>query len=141
MNLTDVQVDPKAIESGEWVDDLPGGDGIRIRTRGITSKVFEAKRDLKVRKLPRSERNGPGGMIPTETMNRITAEVLLEDCLLEWDGLFEFEGGPKVEYSKEKARELLLNPAYRPLYDICFVAATMVGQRRTAAVDDAVKNS
>ncbi|MBN9529677.1 MAG: hypothetical protein J0H82_25955 [Alphaproteobacteria bacterium] len=139
MFLTDVELNTQAVEAGEWVDDLPDGDGIRIRARSLNCKLATIARDKKVRALPSKVRKAPGG-IPSETMERITAEILHEVCILDWDGLFESAGGPAVPYSPETAAKLLLDDRYRPFRDIALVAATRVGQNRDETVEEATGN-
>lgn len=139
MFLTDVQLNTQAVEAGEWVGDLPDGDGIRFRARSLNCKLATIARDKKVRALPSKVRKAAGG-IPSETMERITAEILHEVCILDWDGLFESAGGPAVPYSKEMAAKLLLDDAYRPFRDIALVAASRVGQNREETVEAATGN-
>jgi hypothetical protein len=131
MKLASLQIDPEKIETGEWVDDLPGGGDIRIKTKGLNNSAYRALQAKLIAAVPRAERRQ--GLKP-ETMKRINTTCLVETCLLDWDNL---DG---VKFSKAKASELLTDPRYEPLLDICTIAASWVAEGRADDIADAGKN-
>ena len=136
MRLRDIAIDAHAIEQGEWVDDLPGLDGVRVLVRGIGNADYRRLQAKLMRKVTPAE--SINGMSP-ERGDEITTKLLAETVLLGWEGIEDDDGAP-LAYSKEKAVELLADPALRRFRDGVMFAATTVGERRAAQAEADAKN-
>lgn len=138
MDLSNLKRDSGRIESGEWVDDIPGMGDLRLRVRGLSSPTVTALRARKQRKATKSERNGDGSL-KTDVELRIFGEVLHEAVLLEWDCLTD--GGVAIPYDAEKARKWLTDPDFMPFADAVTYAAQIVDRGFLEVADTLEKNS
>lgn len=137
MDIRDLAIDPSRIEGGEWIGDLPGMGHLRLKVRGLSSRKAQALRALKMRQLPRRDRE-PDGSPKHDAAHRITLEVLLEAVLLDWDGLTD--GGKPVKYSEKQAREWLFDPRFERFGDAVVQAASIVDNLQEERVEEIEKN-
>lgn len=143
MKLSHVSVDPKRIEQGEWVGEkygspIPEMGDLCVLVRGVENADWRKLRNKLLASIPRNKRVG-GNIDPDET-DRITSTLLLEACLLGWDGIQDETTDAPVAYSKEQAREVLFNPAHRRVRDAILWAATTVGEATADKKDEQSKN-
>lgn len=136
MELNDQKIDLVKLEEGDWVDKIPEADGLRLKVRGAENKAWRRMQDKLINAVPRKRRiNG----LEPEDRDRITAQLLLNTALLDWDGL-HMDGQP-IPYSKEKAQELLTDPQWVVFRNAVSYAANVVATQRQADIEDDVGNS
>lgn len=136
MKISDHAVSAQAVEQGEWVDDIPGWSGLRLKTRGAENRDWRILNVKLIGEVPRHKRLK--GLLP-EDQDRISSTLLLECGLLDWEGPEDDEGKP-LPFSKAQAKEYLTNPDYKSFRDACMYAATVVGERRAEDVETTAKN-
>jgi hypothetical protein len=137
MELSSLEVDPAAIEQGDWVDDIPDCGDLRIRTRGINNAEYRRRYQQKLLAVPSRERRSG---LPPETAQRIVTECLIETCVLGWENLLDAQGQP-IPCDRATVQRLLLDPRYGPLRDACLYAAGVIADRRAEDREAAEKNS
>lgn len=111
--------------AGALVGNIPDMGDLKIRTKGLNNPGFRKLQQTLIAAVPRSERHQ--GRIPPHVIDEINATCLLNQALIGWENLQDEDGNP-VPYSKEKAKELLTDPAYRAFFDAAMYAATVVGE-------------
>lgn len=127
MELRAKKIDAKRASDGEWCSGIPGWDDLRIKVRGSTSVAFRDTYARLYRDLPASERNADRS-ISTERSDKLLGEIIAEAGLLDWDNVV-MDGEP-VPYSKEKALELLTDPAYAEFRAMVNIYIERVGMIR-----------
>lgn len=137
MKLSDVRVDAKLIEDGEWIGDLPGCGDLEVKIRGVNNSAWQQMAQRLVNALPRKERMG---LISAASSRRINTELLIECAVLDWRNLTDEKGQP-IPYSKEKCAELLRDPNLSDIFDGFLHAAGVVGKRSKEELEAAGKNS
>lgn len=132
------KIDNNKVEHGGWVGDIPDMGDLRIYTKGTNSSGYRKLQQTLMAAVPRSERHQ--GRISPARMDAISASCLLNQALLGWDNLDADdspgpgkEGRKLVPYSKEQAEIYLTDPAYRPFFEACAYAATIVGEEQAEA--------
>ena len=143
MRLDELKVDVAKQEDGDWVDNVPELEGVRLKVRGLNNKAYEKLQRQLIAAVPRGQRmRGPGGTMDPEVQDKITSRCLLNTILLDWDGITEQNGVGEVPvpYSKEMAEKLLFERQYRRFRDAVIWAATIVGETDQEIKEDAVKN-
>lgn len=139
MDINDLET-PEAvvrkIEGGTWIDEIPDAPGLRLRVRGIESKLFKAELSSRLQDIPRKERDRNGR--PTLDAYMKAQSIAAAKCLLlEWDGL-ESNGEP-VLYDPQLAKKLLTNPRGK-LLDHVITAANIASIEAAETVEDVEKN-
>jgi len=105
MDLNNVRLDLEKEVAGVWVPVDATTDLLIGSINGPTyRKALREKMRAELEQLKGKE-------LDEDAIERMTVECLADHILLGWRGLTE--GGELVEYSKEKAKELLSNPVYR----------------------------
>lgn len=124
------KIDAEKVEHGAWVGDIPDMGNLRIKTKGLNGAGFRKLQQTLTAAVPRQERHQ--GRIPPKTADEIIAACLLSHGVLDWQNL-EDENGQPVAFSKEQAKVYLTDPDYRPMFDACVYAATVVGEEQAEA--------
>jgi hypothetical protein len=137
MKLSDIKVDPKLIEQGDWVDDIPELPGIRIKARGANNSDYRLLEAKLVRQIPRAKR--AEGVSPAD-QDRIAGQLLLDTVVLDVDGLTEDDGETPIRYTRTLGEKLLLDPEFRVFQAGAAYAGAIVAQRRTADEATEAKN-
>lgn len=132
------KINVESVEAGAWVGDIPDMGNLRLRTRGINNAGFRKLQQALIAAVPRQDRHK--GRISPKTMDEINAKCLLNQALLGWENL-ENEDGAPIPYSREQAATYLTDPAYRPFYDACIYAATVVGEDQAEGEEADAGNS
>ena len=127
MDLRAKKTDPKRASDGVWVSGIPDWDDLRIKVRGSSSVIFRDTLARMFRDLPASERNADRS-IPTERQDRLIGEVIAEAGLLDWENVKM--DGEAVPFSKEKAYELMTDPALAEFRRVVNDAIERVGAIR-----------
>lgn len=132
MKLNDLTIDTVKLEQGDWVDNIPELPGLRLKVRGANNKDWRRLQTRLVDAVPRKKRvNNRLG--PAE-QDRITAILLRDTGLLDWDGLEDDDDKP-IAYSKEKAEQLLTAPEYVRFREGALWACNMVAERDRSEVE------
>lgn len=131
------KIDLEKLEQGAWIGDLPEMGPLRLKTRGSNNRDWRKLQAKLIAAVPRQKR--VGSLDPDE-FDRITAILLRDTALLDWDGLEDPEGNP-LPYSKEQAFEFLTNPAYGRKFLVAAVqAADTVADIREEDAEQDAKN-
>lgn len=112
------------IDDGAWVSDIPELGGVRLKVRGLQSKVVASTYARKERAAPKEDRERDGKTLTRDASLRISREVLHEAILLDWDGFTD--GGKPVKYSAQLAAGLCTDPQYKAFADGVAWAAGVV---------------
>ena len=116
MKLSDLKAIGERIEIGDWIGDLPQLPGVRLKVRGIGNRDWRILR----------ERYSAAGRTTADREFRQAGELIARTILLDWDGLQNDDGSDLV-YSRERAEQLLQDPAFLILRDSALYAASRVG--------------
>ena len=127
MDIRDLTRDAAAIEAGQWIGDLPGVPGLRLRVRGFTADTVRRTRERKRAELSPGA-IGANGMVERGEADRIGGEVLAEAVLLEWDGLTQ--DGEAVPFSAALARTLCTAEPFAAFRDVVTEAAMRADRTR-----------
>ena len=136
MKLSDLAIDLKIREEGDWVRDLPGYGELELKVRGSGNKDWARMEQKLLAAVPRQRRKN--GLEPDDRL-RINALLCCECSLLDWRGIDDQDGNP-VPYSKELAKKFLTDPQYENLVTACLVAASLVAEQRKEEIEDDAKN-
>lgn len=150
MKIASVGMDPKAVEDGEWVANLPEMDDLKLKCRGQNSSVWRTLARKQINALPRNLRNRPDG-VPMNVQDQINNKCIVGAGLLDWENM---ELGPQdwerlgmapqpnpVPYSRELAEKIINHPYYFLIRDACLIATTRVGAAAADADEELVGNS
>ncbi len=137
MKMSELAVDAARLEGGAWVEEIPEMEGLRLKVRGANNADWRRLQTKLLEAVPRKQR--VGGRLDPDTQDRITASLLLNTCLLDWQGLEDDDGNP-LSYDKKMAEKLLTDPQYRRFREAVVWASTVVGEQEDLDVKDAAGN-
>lgn len=143
MRLDNIEIDTVSLEDGDWIDNIPELENLRLKVRGLNNRDYRNLERRLIAAVPRKKRMNAGGTMDVEEQDRITNTCILNTVLLDWDGLTQQNGSDHeipILYSKEMARKLLFEPQYRRFRDGVIWAATMVVERDRSKQEEVVKN-
>ncbi|WP_175561748.1 hypothetical protein [Kaistia soli] len=106
---------------------IPGLGDMALKVRGFGNADYERVSSELVAALPLAARGDE------KESNRIATTLLVETVLLDWSGLTA--DAKPVPFSKEKAFELLSDPAYRDLAN----GVSWAAQRVARIFDDSIE--
>ncbi|WP_420562609.1 hypothetical protein [Thalassobaculum sp.] len=135
MDLSRFKTDTAREDEGVWTT-IDASSDAQIRLARIGNRRY---REAMARRLKPYRRALRAGTLDESVTERITAEVLAETVLLDWRGLTD--GAAPLAYSRETARDLLLNPAYRDFRDLVVELAGELDLYRERDLEEAEKNS
>lgn len=110
MKISELEVDQKIVEEGTWVGNIPELEGVRLKVRGANNRDWRKLAQTLVNAVPRKKR--VNGVLEPEEADRITATVILNAGLLDWDGI-ENDDGSQIPYDKKKASQYLHGKRFR----------------------------
>lgn len=110
MKISELEVDQKVIEEGKWVSNIPELPGVRLKVRGAQNKDWRRMAQRLVNAVPRKLR--VNGSLDPEEADRISALIILNTGLLDWEGI-EDDNDQPIPYDKKKAAELLKGERFR----------------------------
>lgn len=142
MKLSTIAVNPKDVEDGAWVRNLPEMGDLGVKVRGQNSSAWKAKRRKLLNALPRNLRNRPDGL-PDAVNDRLIDSLLIEAGLLDWENMepgFEFGDGPQP-YSRQLAEKLIPDPRFFLFREAVLAATARVGVAEEEADEELAKNS
>lgn len=129
IKLDSLKADLERENAGDWVD-IPELPGVRLKVKSFNSPEYRVSRDLAIQRLfKKYGRVSPAAGVVAEEYGKLYADHIL----LGWEGF-------DVPFSKEKALELLSDPAFRALQQHVEYAAGKLGEIELEFVEDAVKN-
>lgn len=134
LKIPSITVDLAKEQEGDWVD-VAEWPGVRLKVRSINSKDYQNAREQQQTKLTRNFGRLPYASEMTPHVNRFAATFLL----LGWEGIVDGDEKP-IEYSPEKAMEMLTDPSMRTLVEQVIWAANRVGSKDAEFTAAAVKN-
>ena len=137
MDIQSLKKDVAASTEGQWVSQIPEMGDLRLHVRGENSPKVASLRARKLRAVPKGKR-GRDGMPVFAEMMRVTAEVLHEVVLLDWDGLTD--GGKPVKFDADLAREWLTNPDFQEFADAVAWASKVVANGDADRTEDIAGN-
>ena len=135
--LSAFKTDSRAINEGEWVRVGEEYDDLEIKTRGLTDAYFDAQAAKQRRAAVGF--GGDTSKLPTALRRKINIECLGQHVILDVRNLEDDVTGQPITVERFKA--LLEDADYGDLVTACFKAATQVGQRRAADLEEAAGNS
>jgi hypothetical protein len=135
LKITSIAVDLAKESDGDWVD-IAEWPGVRLKVRSINSKDYQNAREQRQMKLTRDFGRLPFSSEMQPHINKFAASFLL----LGWEGIVDGNEKP-IEYSSEKAMEMLTDPAMRSLVEQVIWAANRVGSKDAEFTVAATKNS
>lgn len=100
----------RLVEEGRWVENIPEMEGVRLKVRGSQNKDWRRMARRLVDAVPRAKRVN-GNLDPDES-DRVSALILLNTGLLDWEGIEDANDQP-IPYSKKKAAEYLAGDRFR----------------------------
>jgi hypothetical protein len=124
--------DSSRVEAGEWVDDIPGFPGIRLKVRGLQSLAFSDAQAKLQRQVPAHKRAEDGSIDPAMAY-AIMGKAMQQAVLLDWDGLQDDDGKP-LAYDADLAMTWLTDMDYSHFAEAVMAAAQVV-DRRARSVD------
>jgi hypothetical protein len=130
VKLASLKADLKREEKGDWVEyiDWPG---VEFKVSSLHLPAYTVARDLLMQKMARIYKGKP---IPREALTVEIGKLYAKHILHDWRGL-------DVEYSPEKAAEILADPEYRNVVAAIEWCAAKVSEVEVEFVADAEKNS
>lgn len=137
MDIKDLKKNSSNIAAGVWVGDIPDMGSLRLLVRGLSSPAVSTARSLKERSVPRKGRLRDGTLKHTEAL-RISAEILYEVVLLDWDGITN--DGKPVKFDKALAKEWLTDPDYQDFANATAWAAMLVDRGEAETTEDVAGN-
>lgn len=131
--ISDLFVDPKAVDEGRWIDYLAG---VRLRVARFGNEAHAAY----LREAYRPHLKGMReGKIDPATATEISKTGVARHVLRDWSGLDGDDGKP-LPYSPELAIKFFENPKLRDLYAVVVAAARHEDAYRESALEDARGN-
>jgi hypothetical protein len=134
MDISQIKVDSKAQEEGEWRDH-PYFPGVRVNVRSAHSKAFKKRRAQLQNGIPRRQRGTGDAILVQEEIDQQAQCVLV----LGFDGITE--NGEKVEYSPELVTRWSNDPDYRRFFDGVRELSEEIGIAEQSAVEESLGNS
>src|SRR4051812_6375094 len=124
--------DSVKVEGGDWIDNIPGMGDLRLKVRGVGSKVARKAFTSKLQARANGE--------DTEAFDEeLLAEVRHEVILLDWGGLTN--QGEDYPYDEKVAKMWCSDPDFYDFQQAVDWASSQVSARRTKVEEDLGKNS
>lgn len=98
----DVAEQPVDIDAGEWVSEIPGHPGMKMKVRSAAYKKFEVAHGRLLRGLGRNASKAMDSADYKQSVGKMIADHLL----LGWENAIT-KGGEDVKYSKDIALQVL----------------------------------
>jgi hypothetical protein len=129
MNSIKADLDKEA--KGDWIE-YPDWPGVAFNVSSLLHPTYRIERDLLGQRLARQYKGGKP--IPPDVMTSEVGKLFHKHILHGWRGF-------DVDYSKEKAGEMLADPEYRNLVGAVEWCAAKISDVDVEFVEDTVKNS
>lgn len=130
---------PVDVIGGEWVGDIPGHAGMRLKVRSRTFKPFETAHN----KLLRGYGKNAMKALEGDDYKTALGGLLVDHILLDWEKAVT-KGGKDAKFDKAMAKKVLTSVDDRQIgenfRDAVSWCATQVAERHLGMVDDLVGN-
>ena len=136
MKLSDIAVNADAIELGRWVPIGHILPGVRLKVRGLENTDYRRLRNKLIADIPRAERLKG---VDTLTLEKINAQLLADTILVGWEGI-EDEDDRLLPFTREKASQIINDPAFIVFRNAVEWAAGVVGEDDLVESEAASKN-
>lgn len=113
MKLSAFKTNLESSEQGQWV--ALGSDNAKVKVARIGNKQYQAFIKKATKPYAAAMRSKAG--ISDEVFEKIIAEAMADSILLDWRGIKDDEGND-IPYSKQKALEILTDPAYKDFAEL-----------------------
>ena len=130
MKLSAIKVNSALREQGQWIDNIPGFGGVKLKVRGAGNADARRLRAKMVAEMPPADK--PRNVLTDEAGERLMVAILSESILMGWQGL-ENEDGTPMPFSIHQAAEILANPDFGLFRDAVNYAAEIVGTEAATA--------
>lgn len=130
VKLSSIRADLQREHEGDWVD-IPDLPGVRLKVRAFSYGPYQIAKGLIEQKWARKYGKDP---VPPDVSERENGRLYAEHILLDWEGFDE-------AYSKERALEVLTDPAFRELNAHIRYAGSRLAAQDIQFTEDAAKNS
>ncbi|MBZ9659773.1 hypothetical protein LB523_12025 [Mesorhizobium sp. ESP-6-4] len=129
VKLSSVKADLKREADGDWIEalDLPG---VEFNVSSILLPAYTVDRDFMLQRLSKQYK----GKAPRDVITTELGKLYAKHILHGWRGF-------DVEYSPEKALEILSDPAYRVVVAAVEYCAAKIADVDVQYIEDAGKNS
>lgn len=136
MKLSEIKIDSAAVEGGAWRKAV-GLSGVEFHLRGAGNSAWDALNEKLHRELPAASQHAV--RLAREDVRRITVELLVGACLLDWRGIEDDQGKP-IAFSPDVAREMLSDPDMARLRNSVAATAAKLSDETLAERDAASGN-
>jgi len=136
MKISEIEVDTKAENEGEWVES-PRYPGVWAKVRSIHNPDFRRNQQIEATKTRRKYGSQP---VPPEVQDRVFARLVVDHVLLDLQGL-EDSSGKEIKLSRDFGIEIMSDPKYRRLADFISWAAEYVGENHSEELEETAGNS
>lgn len=130
VKLSSLKADLEREQKGDWIE-YPEWPGVAFKVCSLFMPAYTVARDLLIQRLTRKHKGNPP---PPSELTPAIGKIYATHILHDWKGL-------DVEYSADKALEVLSDPSYRLVVAAVEWCAGQIGQVDVEFMDDAVKNS
>lgn len=130
IKLSSIKADLKREHEGDWVE-IPDLPGVRLKVRGFSYGPYQIAKNLVEQKWIRKYGKDP---VAPDVQDRDNGKLYVDHILLDWEGFDE-------PYTKERAMEILTDPAFRELAGHVRYAGMRVAARDIEFTEEAAKNS
>jgi len=130
VKLESIKADIEAEERGDW-QDYPDWPGVAFRVRSLHYQPYQTERDLLLQRLARKHK---GKTPPRAELAQEAGKLYCKHILFGWRGF-------DIEYTPEKALEVMTDIAYRRIIDAVEWCAERVAQTDVEFIEETAKNS
>jgi len=103
---------PVDLDAGEWVDNIPGHPGMRLKVRSKNIKAFETAHNSLLRGF-----SGTGAeILASDEYNTAAGKLIAAHILVDWENALVVKGKP-VAYDRDLALKILTSLDNRKIGD------------------------
>ena len=135
LKLSSMKVDLDKEREGDWEPAFDIDPAIKWYVRSTNYAPFKSARDAVNIRLSRKH----GSSVPEDVQAEEFGKLAVQHLLLGWEGLAE-DDETEIPYSKEKAQEILTDPAYRLVRGSIYMTASRVGIGEAEFIGTGAKN-
>lgn len=131
VKLTSTKADLDREAKGDWLEPVDHIPGVKLLVSSLMLPAYRVDRELLIQRLSRRYKGKP---TPPDVTQVEIGKLYSKHILHGWEGFDE-------PYSKERAEQLLTDPAYRLLVAAVEWCAAKLADVDVEFLDDAAKNS
>jgi hypothetical protein len=129
VKLSSLRADLAREEKGDWIE-FPDWPGVEFNVSSLHLPIYQTARDLLFKRLAKIYKKAA---VPTSIMTTELGKLYAKHVLHGWRGL-------DVEYSPERATEILADPEYRNVVAAVEYCAGKVSEIDVEFAEDETKN-